>query len=127
MIKIEGLIPEGVYTLKVESLEEHLFRTGTLGVRIAFRIEKTPPNLQGVFDREVIETYPCEGQGAGKLLSLLKILGINIDGDVILSPNDIKGKTFSAKIVHEEYEGIPRLRIKPQPSPQPRTAVKVKK
>lgn len=53
-----------------------------------------------------------EGPGAFRAQQLIKALGLSEDDFVAMEAADLIGMNVSAEVVHEEYEGTERARIK---------------
>lgn len=89
------LVPEGEHAFEIRSATEgpHKFKEGEF---LMLRLSALNGSYQFVF-----LDIPKGAKGARLAASLAKALGLDVDGKISLSPEDLQGKTVRATIWHK--------------------------
>ncbi len=114
----EEIVPAGKdYVLSIDSVEPHTFKNGNPALRVTFRVVGAPQ--EGLIDKKVVEFFPTSGKGQGFLVKFLKACGIDTSREKFsVQGDDFLGKQVVANVVHEEFQGQVRARVR---DPRPKT------
>lgn len=102
-LKESVLVAEGVNEFTIKGAKVATSQNGTTMLVLDMTEE------QGGFIRDNI----ClEGPGAFRAQQLIKALGLTEEDFEGMEASDLIGMTVSAEVVHEEYEGTERAKVK---------------
>ncbi len=94
----------GIQDLTIVSAEEKTSKNGVNMLVLVLKNEE---------DESVVTDNIClEGKGAFKAQQLCKALGITTDDLSAMQAAELKGLVVNVEVIHEEYEGVDRAKIK---------------
>lgn len=102
-VKDTTISEEGQHTLTIVKAAEKKSQNGTAMIVLDMRDE----------DEGYVRDNVCiEGPAAFRAKQLFEALGISEEEAAGMSAADLQGMTVEAEIVHEEYEGVDRAKVK---------------
>lgn len=101
-------MPAGDYVLEIEDIEERVSKAGNEMLNITFNV------AEGEYEgRKIFEFYVLTENALWKLKNLLVALGIDTEGQVDVSVDDLVGEMLIGNVVIQEQEGYdPSNKIK---------------
>lgn len=101
-------MPAGDYVLEIEDIEERVSKAGNEMLNITFNV------AEGEYEgRKIFEFYVLTEKALWKLKDLLVALGINTEGQVDVSVDDLVGEMLIGNVEIQEQEGYdPSNKIK---------------
>jgi len=92
-------VPEDTYLCRVKEVEETKARTGVLMWKLQLKILETEYQERVVFDNLVFTP-----KALPRVRLFCDALGLDTTGEVLLTPDMVKGKTCQVVVRIEEYE-----------------------
>lgn len=101
-------IPAGDYVLEIENIEERVSKAGNDMLNITFNV------AEGEYEgRKIFEFYVLSEKALWKLKDLLIALGIDAEGQVDISIDDLEGEMLIGNVEIQEQKGYdPSNKIK---------------